>query len=957
MDTQIHTYIYLCIEIATQESGVTGSSHESTRGTSLADSSYSAGETHTCRICDAQVGGDLKAHEDHCEKVHAVNATIDEHLESISETLKDLDELPRGHAVITKLQHFYDVGVAVGKAAMVPETKERIEKMVEQYIQPNLQKPTTGRPSFLEKNVLAIGQELLQVIQEKLELLPKRHKERQHGSSKDSSELHRVNVKDFEIIKPIEKGAFGAVFLVQKKSTGDIFALKRMNKKLLHDGASHKRLDRITTELLIMSSSAVASPFLCKLYQSFQTKSNLYLVMEYVDGGDLLGYLQRSPDGVIDESEAVTIFAELVLAIAHLHKCGIVHRDIKPANVLLTSAGHVKLTDFGLSRYLEDPGNKGSVVAPNEVPEELKRAPPVSAKHGATYSMVGTPEYIAPEILSGDGYDYSVDWWALGVLLYECLIGFPPFYHEDSGVLLSHIVHNNLLEPSALSSGVVSRDARNLIEGLMERDPHYRMSIQDIKNHSWFTFVDWNQLESTVDISSSPWIGDRSQATKDLIEKFNIKRTQRKQVSMEDFDMVARTPGDPNDPNFCPGSRDCENCDVKVCDEKMPGFTFTAVNRFKALNEHIRDVQAQERAVSETHGPTSVDEAHAAIPAGSVGIHAKNRRSQRDKTSTTTTTSTATTTTTTTTPRAWVEVDKNKDDKGCASKQQVEHNSNAKVQNGTSSPQKAISLSVGGLRPSEWQQIKNAKLKEEAEAADAAAAARAQQGLGAKQAYAVPPLPQWGDDHKTTTTTTATAATATTAAAAAASTNTTAASNALPAATDMVVNEEGDLVDRNDIPSAATYEIPAESRSKRATLLTTARINRRSHLELLKARKQSEGNLATARRPSALNIGVGGGARGGGKEVNPHLGTGGTGGNGGGGGGGVKNKKKNLADFLSDSSFDSLNYAPSSASTGSEHLTPRSPNSLRVHASAGSRGFRSDGDLVFPTSSGSAEPM
>lgn len=261
------------------------------------------------------------------------------------------------------------------------------------------------------------------------------------------SKLSAVTIHDFEFIKSIGKGAFGNVYLSRKKTTGDVYAIKRLNKQ---QAVLKNQLTHIKAERNILASTN--SPFLIRSYFSFQTKDNLYLVMEYAPGGDVYSLLKNL--GCLDEDMTRTYVAQIVLALGYLHKMNIIHRDLKPDNLLISATGHIKLTDFGLSSYglindnesrtSLDPVSAKSLIEPANVttddeifpttPENTLKTPlkimgtdasntnsvvfnnGVACSRHKRYSVVGTPDYLAPEVILGTGHDKNVDWWALGVM-------------------------------------------------------------------------------------------------------------------------------------------------------------------------------------------------------------------------------------------------------------------------------------------------------------------------------------------------------------------------------------------------------------------------------------------------------------------------------------------------------------------------------------------------------------
>ncbi|KXS09199.1 Pkinase-domain-containing protein [Gonapodya prolifera JEL478] len=273
---------------------------------------------------------------------------------------------------------------------------------------------------------------------------------------------HALGPTDFDLLKVIGKGSFGKVLQVRKTDTGRVYAMKILPKR---DIVDRKEVAHTLSErnVLIMASS----PFLVGLKFSFQTPEKLYLVLDYMAGGELFYHLQR--EVVFREERARFYAAELVLAIEHLHNHDVVYRDLKPENILLDSTGHIALTDFGLCKE-----NVGYDAATN--------------------TFCGTAEYLAPEILTGQGYGKAVDWWSLGILFYEMTTGLPPFYSENTNVMYNKILHTQVAFPPGYS-----REAESLVRGLLERDPKRRLGSPPlgalaIKRHPFFRSIDWDRL-------------------------------------------------------------------------------------------------------------------------------------------------------------------------------------------------------------------------------------------------------------------------------------------------------------------------------------------------------------------------------------------------------------------------------------------------------------------------------
>ncbi|KAG6854867.1 hypothetical protein C0991_012057 [Blastosporella zonata] len=364
-----------------------------------------------------------------------------------------------------------------------------------------------------------------------------------------------TSIKDFDIIKPISKGAFGSVFLAKKKVTGDYYAIKVLKKA---DMIAKNQITNVKAERMILMKQA-ESPFVAKLYFTFQSKENLYLVMEYLNGGDCAALIKSL--GCLPEEWTKNYIAEVVLGLEYLHERGVVHRDLKPDNLLIDQHGHLKLTDFGLSRigllgrqtrenqpgrqltryssrsrppsmdsaYLSSPmihpeGSGGDDVESSgseslsglhsrrsvkandsplqsfatELTNDLR-----SHSNGGTppgeQKFVGTPDYLAPETILGlRGDDAAVDWWALGVITYEFLYGIPPF-HADTpekvfeNILSGHIEwHEDWID--------FTEEARDFMRSLMTLDPSDRLGANgadEVKAHPFLDGIEWDKVTTT----------------------------------------------------------------------------------------------------------------------------------------------------------------------------------------------------------------------------------------------------------------------------------------------------------------------------------------------------------------------------------------------------------------------------------------------------------------------------
>jgi serine/threonine kinase 38 len=367
----------------------------------------------------------------------------------------------------------------------------------------------------------------------------------QTGSLRE--QRRQLSTADFEVLGVLGRGAFAEVTLVRKRDTRAIYAMKRMRKA---DLVARGFVERAWTEWMVQCE-AENNPWLVKLHFCFQTEDDVYLVMDYVPGGDLMGLLIRVE--VLPEPEARFYIAEAVVAIASLHSLGYAHRDLKPDNLLLDGKGHLKLADLGLAKIVESRLRSGSecgsistdgsgcasttaaavaaaaalavappppppggafssssseAVSPSAIGEladsvsELtvctaprSGAPPSPrTRSSQMWSRVGTPDYMAPEVLLQTGYGLECDWWSLGVILYEMIVGYTPFYSKTPEETAEKIVQfrTSLEFPEERE---ISAEARSLITQLLcGRDE--RLDFARIKAHKFFAGVDWGSLRT-----------------------------------------------------------------------------------------------------------------------------------------------------------------------------------------------------------------------------------------------------------------------------------------------------------------------------------------------------------------------------------------------------------------------------------------------------------------------------
>jgi protein-serine/threonine kinase len=333
------------------------------------------------------------------------------------------------------------------------------------------------------------------------------------GGRKEGSYLRFLRTKDkpenYSTVKIIGKGAFGEVKLVQKKSDGKVYAMKSLIKTEMFkkDQLAHVRAER---DILAESDS----PWVVKLYTTFQDANFLYMLMEFLPGGDLMTMLIKYE--IFSEDITRFYIAEIVLAIEAVHKLGFIHRDIKPDNILLDRGGHVKLTDFGLStgfhklhdnNYYQQllqgksnrPRDNRHSIAIDQINLTVSNRAQINdwrrSRRLMAYSTVGTPDYIAPEIFTGHGYSFDCDWWSLGTIMFECLVGWPPFCAEDSHDTYRKIVNwrQSLYFPDDIQLGA---EAENLIRSLICNSENRlgRGGAHEIKGHHFFRGVEFDSL-------------------------------------------------------------------------------------------------------------------------------------------------------------------------------------------------------------------------------------------------------------------------------------------------------------------------------------------------------------------------------------------------------------------------------------------------------------------------------
>jgi len=351
-------------------------------------------------------------------------------------------------------------------------------------------------------------------------------------SLKSRKNREKQTIREYESLSIIGRGAFGEVHVCREIKTGNIYAIKKIKKETL---IKKNQIIHIRSEQLFMSK--VKSPWIVDLKASFQEGDYLYLVMEFLPGGDLMSLLIKKD--ILTEDEARFYIAELILAVDSIHKLDCIHRDIKPDNVLIDKNGHIKLSDFGLAKVSDR-------LYENYKYENFNKN---KLTHKKNYSCVGTAYYVAPEVLNKSGYGKDIDWWSVGVIFFEMLVGYAPFCSEETKEVCYKVINwqKFLKIPDDIK---ISKEAEDLIFKMINNSDKRlgRSGIEEIKVHPFFKGLDWDNIRS----KKAPFIPDiKNDYDTKYFEHFEVEEPfyppQKKIKRRKDIEFLGYTYKDEND--------------------------------------------------------------------------------------------------------------------------------------------------------------------------------------------------------------------------------------------------------------------------------------------------------------------------------------------------------------------------------------------------------------------------
>ena len=473
-------------------------------------------QTEICRICENRIPiNDFEAHTDCCCQAYLKESQLEDVNEEMNGILREIAEnwlhIPwpgeQDSSIVQNTLPAFDISLVLRSALRIdahgadaPEELEMLEKRL----------PDAEQLMACNKNATLI--EMASCVRQRII-----RKRRMSLAIRHMSEVLRfgrgyrplpwnTTIADFEIIKKISSGAYARVYLAKKKATGDIYAIKVLNKMDVKEKNQVKRI-LVERDILLKFSN----PYIIRFYYSIIGMNNLYLVMEYLPGGDLYSLLQKL--GALDESAVKVYTYQIAQALGYLHQKGIIHRDIKPDNILISANGNVKLTDFGLSYLAVYAGRRRSVGTIRSSDTTIANA----------RSCVGTPDYVAPEILMKQEHSFGVDWWALGILVYEMLTGVPPF-HADTEAETHERILSGLFEPLSEEEDGVSPEVIDFVNRLLIVRPEQRLGrngLPEILSHPFLMDLNGKNVKPVF----VPELGSRTDTTY-FEERFNFTRDE-----------------------------------------------------------------------------------------------------------------------------------------------------------------------------------------------------------------------------------------------------------------------------------------------------------------------------------------------------------------------------------------------------------------------------------------------
>jgi serum/glucocorticoid-regulated kinase 2 len=319
-------------------------------------------------------------------------------------------------------------------------------------------------------------------------------------------QVKEVKLEDFKVLKVIGRGSFGKVCLVEYLPTHETYAMKSLKKDVLIE---QEQIENTLLEKEILQT--IDYPLLCGLVFCFQTDERIYFILPFLSGGELFQHLRKFR--TFDEEKVRFYGAQIALALEYLHSKGIVYRDLKPENILMDDQGYLKLADFGMAKKL-----KGDEKA---------------------MSFCGTPEYLAPEIITMEGHDKMADWWSFGILLFEMLCGLPPFYVENLDKMYELIKNSSVKFPRRIT---LSEESKDVIRKLLEKNPKKRLGsqsgIEEIKSHPFFASIDFNLVEQKK--MKAPFVPELTNDTdvQYFDEEFTNEEVGMSYIPKKNMDMI-----------------------------------------------------------------------------------------------------------------------------------------------------------------------------------------------------------------------------------------------------------------------------------------------------------------------------------------------------------------------------------------------------------------------------------